>query len=54
MAKKEKVTSLRIDEGLWKEVKLHAIERDTTLSKLVERLLREGIARDKKSKSTSD
>ena len=36
----QKVTSLRIDEDLWKRAKIHAIENGTTLSELVESLLK--------------
>jgi len=49
--RKGKITSIRIsDEGLWKEAKVYAIEQDTTMSELVARLLREEIAKSKKSK----
>jgi hypothetical protein len=34
--KKQLVTSLRIDSGLWKEAKVQAIRHDMTLTELVE------------------
>ena len=49
--RKGKVTSIRIrDEGLWKEAKMLAIEEDTTLSELVEDLLRKELAKKKSGK----
>lgn len=42
----QKVTSLRIDEDLWKEAKIYAIQKGTTLSDLIESLLKKEI-RDK-------
>jgi macrodomain Ter protein organizer (MatP/YcbG family) len=50
MQERKKVTSLRIDEGLWKEAKVYAVEQDTTLGDLVERLLSEEIAKAKNKK----
>ena len=40
-----KVTSLRIDEDLWKDVKILAVRRATTISDLVESLLRRELER---------
>jgi predicted DNA-binding ribbon-helix-helix protein len=37
------VTSLRIDKKLWKEAKKHAIEKDTTIGKLMENLIKKEI-----------
>ncbi len=34
--KKQLVTSLRVDSGLWKEAKVQAIMHDITLTELVE------------------
>lgn len=45
---KEVVTSIRIDEDLWKEVKIHAVKESMTLKELLERLLREELKRTKK------
>jgi predicted transcriptional regulator len=41
------VTSIRIDDDLWKRVKIHAIENDETLTDMVERLLKKEINRQK-------
>lgn len=37
------VTSLRIDKQLWKEAKKHAIEKETTIGKLIEELIKKEI-----------
>lgn len=39
------VTSIRVDEELWKEAKIHAIRKGITLSELIARLLREELAK---------
>ena len=40
---KQALTSIRVDEELWKKAKIYAIEHNETLSGLVERLLKEEI-----------
>lgn len=40
---KQIVTSIRIDEELWKEAKKHAIDSDISLAELVEKLLKEEL-----------
>jgi hypothetical protein len=37
------VTSIRIDKQIWKEAKKHAIEKETTVGKLIEDLLKKEI-----------
>jgi len=37
------VTSLRIDKETWKEAKKHAIEKETTVGKLIEELLKKEL-----------
>lgn len=37
------VTSLRIDKEIWKEAKKHAIEKETTVGKLIEDLLKKEL-----------
>lgn len=37
------VTSLRIDKETWKEAKKYAIEKETTVGKLIEELLKKEI-----------
>ena len=39
------VTSIRVDEDLWKEAKKYAIDADITLAELVEKLLKQELAR---------
>lgn len=41
------VTSIRIDKGLWKMAKLHAVRNDLTLTKLIERSLRKELEKSK-------
>ena len=45
---KQIVTSIRVDEDLWKEAKIHAVRKEITLTELVERLLREELGKSKK------
>jgi len=45
---KQTVTSIRIDEELWKEAKIHVIRKGTTLTDLLEKLLKEELQRSKK------
>ncbi len=42
------VTSIRVDDALWKKAKIHAIENDETMTDMVERLLREELERRRK------
>ena len=42
---KEIVTSIRIDEDIWKKAKIIAIEEGITLKELLERLLKEELKR---------
>lgn len=39
------VTSIRVDDGLWKEAKIYAIRKEITLTELIEKLLREELTR---------
>jgi len=42
----EKVTvSLRIDPTLWKEVRKHAIDKDVSISELVEKALKKELGK---------
>jgi predicted DNA-binding ribbon-helix-helix protein len=40
---KQIVTSIRVDDELWKEAKKHAIDADLSLAGLIEKLLREEL-----------
>ncbi|MEM3093068.1 MAG: hypothetical protein QXS98_07340 [Candidatus Nitrosocaldus sp.] len=40
------VTSIRIDDNLWKAARIYAIKKGTTLTELIERLLREELQKD--------
>jgi hypothetical protein len=42
------VTSIRIDDVLWKKAKIHAIENNETVTDMVERLLKKEIERRKR------
>jgi predicted DNA-binding ribbon-helix-helix protein len=42
---KQTVTSIRIDEELWKEAKKYAIDEDVSLGELIEKLLKEELER---------
>jgi len=42
------VTSIRVDQELWKEAKIYAIKKGMTLTELLEKLLREEIEGSKK------
>jgi predicted DNA-binding ribbon-helix-helix protein len=37
------VTSLRIDKNIWKEAKKHAIEKETTIGELIEKLIKKEL-----------
>jgi len=39
------VTSIRVDEDLWKEAKKHAIDTDMSLAELIEKLLKQELAK---------
>jgi len=49
---KQLVTSLRVDPELWREAKIEAIKRGTTLANLIDKALRSEI--DKKRKKLSN
>ena len=38
-----KTTSLKIDEDLWKEVKIHCIKKDCEISEYIESLIKRGL-----------
>lgn len=40
---KRKTTSLKIDEGLWKEVKIHCVTEGTDISDYIEALIRKDL-----------
>jgi predicted transcriptional regulator len=42
------ITSVRVDDELWKKAKIHAIEKNETLTDMVERLLKEELERKQK------
>ena len=42
---KRRITSIKIDEMLWKEVRKHAIDNDTTLAEFVERAIRKELGK---------
>lgn len=42
------MTSIRVDEELWREAKIYAIRKDTSLTELIEKLLREELKSGKK------
>ena len=44
---KEVVTSFRVDAELWKKARIHAIENDVTMKKLIEILLRTELRENK-------
>lgn len=39
------ITSVRVDDELWKKAKIHAIEKNETLTDMLERLLKEELYR---------
>ena len=45
---KQIVTSIRVDEDIWKEAKKYAIDADISLAELVEKLLKEELERRKR------
>jgi predicted DNA-binding ribbon-helix-helix protein len=48
MSKQTTVTSIRINEDLWKEAKKYAIDADVSLGELIEKLLKEELERIRK------
>ena len=40
---KQVVTSIRVDEDVWREAKIYAIRSGMTISELLERLLKEKL-----------
>lgn len=44
---KEIVTSIRVDEDLWKEVKIHTVREGITLSEFLNHVLREKLKKSK-------
>jgi predicted DNA-binding ribbon-helix-helix protein len=45
---KQIVTSIRVEEELWKEAKIHAIRKGMTVTELLEKLLTEELAPKKR------
>ena len=43
-----KTTSLKIDEEIWKEVKIHCIQKDKDISEYLEELIKTDLKRSKK------
>jgi negative regulator of replication initiation len=39
------VTSFRVDDGLWKKAKIHAIENGESMTDMMERLLKKEVER---------
>jgi len=39
------VTSIRVDDALWKEAKIYAIRKGITLTELIERLLKDELTK---------
>ena len=46
---KQIVTSIRVDEKLWKEAKIYAIKKGITLAELLNQLLRRELEKEIKS-----
>lgn len=46
----KKTTSLKIDENLWKEVKIHCIKNDIEISEYIEELFKEDLKKKGKKK----
>ena len=42
------ITSIRVDDELWKKARIHAIENGETMTNMIERLLSKEIERRKK------
>jgi len=45
---KQTITSIRVDEELWKDAKIYAIKKGITLTDLLEQLLRRELRDSKK------
>jgi predicted DNA-binding ribbon-helix-helix protein len=45
---KQTVTSIRVDEDLWRDAKIYAIRKETTLTELIEKLLRDELKSSRK------
>jgi predicted transcriptional regulator len=45
------ITSVRVDDELWKKAKIHAIEKNETLTYMLERLLKEELERKQKEET---
>lgn len=45
------ITSVRVDDVLWKKAKIHAIEKDETVSDMLERLLKQELERKGKKET---
>lgn len=45
---KQVVTSIRVDEELWKEAKIYAIRKGLTLAELLDQLIRNELDKSKK------
>ena len=41
----KKVTSIKIDKGLWKKVKKHCIDEEIDISKYIERLVEKDLGK---------
>ena len=46
----KKTTSLKVDENLWKEVKIHCIKKDIEISKYIEDLFKKDLKKKGKNK----
>lgn len=44
------VTSIRVDDNLWKKARIHAIKNDETMTDMIERLLSKELQRREKEK----
>jgi predicted transcriptional regulator len=42
------ITSVRVDDELWKKAKIHAIEKNETLTDMLERLIKQELKRKQK------
>ncbi len=39
----KKTTSIKVDDGLWKEVKLHCVKEDVDISEYLETLIKKDL-----------
>ncbi len=46
------VTSLRVEQDLWKEAKIEAIKQGTTLASFIDKAIRNEIERNKQEPTT--